>query len=287
MQPFDVFVLILLVLMTVFGGMKGMAWQIAQFASFGVSWIVALRLSPSLAPMIAAEEPWNRIVAMLILFVVTSLGVWVVFRFVSKIIERVKLKEFDRQMGAMLGLINGMLVVMVITFFGVMLSERTRGLVLNSHCGFYSAKMVQHVVPLLPEDVRTTMAKAIENFNAEVDAQEDAPPPIFPKKSDEETLANEATPSESPEPGAPAPGANENADENTDQAGDETENLLDSFRNELREGAMDVLRDTISGQGDPSSSGTAPSSGNLLPPAPTNPWNYSESRRDEYESVWE
>ena len=40
---------------------------------------------------------------MLILYVGTSLVIWIAFRFVSDFIDRLKLKEFDRQLGALLG----------------------------------------------------------------------------------------------------------------------------------------------------------------------------------------
>ena len=44
---------------------------------------------------------------MFVLYLLTSLAIWIVFRFISSVIERVKLKEFDRQMGALFGLAKG------------------------------------------------------------------------------------------------------------------------------------------------------------------------------------
>ncbi len=44
---------------------------------------------------------------MLVLYILTSLAIWLLFRMVSGIIDRVKLKEFDRQMGALFGLAKG------------------------------------------------------------------------------------------------------------------------------------------------------------------------------------
>ena len=46
---------------------------------------------------------------MLVLYIVTSLAIWFLFRMVSGIVNRVKLREFDRQMGALFGLAKGVL----------------------------------------------------------------------------------------------------------------------------------------------------------------------------------
>ncbi|NIL97244.1 MAG: CvpA family protein, partial [Planctomycetales bacterium] len=95
---------VVIVLTTVFGAWKGMAWQLAALASLVVSFIVAARCSGPLAPYFSVQAPWNRFLAMLVLYMITSLGIWLLFRLVAGVIDRVRLKEFDRQVGAMFGL---------------------------------------------------------------------------------------------------------------------------------------------------------------------------------------
>ena len=57
-----------------------------------------------------------------------------VFRLVSRLIDRVKLKDFDRQFGALLGLAKGSLLCMLITFFSVtLLGEQKRAAIVQSH----------------------------------------------------------------------------------------------------------------------------------------------------------
>ena len=56
---------------------------------------------------------------MLILFLGTGLVVWIGFNLVSEMIERVKLKEFDRQLGALFGAAKGVLLCVLITLFSV------------------------------------------------------------------------------------------------------------------------------------------------------------------------
>ena len=69
---------------------------------------------------------------MLVLYVVTAGAIWLLFRLVSGIIDRLKLKEFDRQLGALFGLAKGVLYCVIITFFAVTLSEPARQAVLQS-----------------------------------------------------------------------------------------------------------------------------------------------------------
>jgi hypothetical protein len=54
---------------------------------------------------------------MLALYLATSLAVWLLFRLVAGIIDKVKLKDFDRQVGALIGVAKGVLLCLVITFF--------------------------------------------------------------------------------------------------------------------------------------------------------------------------
>ena len=93
------------------GVWKGMAWQVASLCSVFVSAAVAIHSSPAVAPWFGQQEPWNRFVAMAVLYVVTAAAIWILFRLVSGIIDRVKLKEFDRQLGAIFGLAKGVLVL--------------------------------------------------------------------------------------------------------------------------------------------------------------------------------
>ena len=102
-QPYDILMLAVLIGAILFGAWKGLAWQLASLASLILSGFVAVHFSTPLAPYFSAQEPWNRFIAMFVLYMLTSLAIWIAFRFIKGIIERVKLKEFDRQMGALVG----------------------------------------------------------------------------------------------------------------------------------------------------------------------------------------
>ena len=105
MQPYDIAMIFVLAATTVYGFWKGLAWQVASVCSLVASYFVALRFSDQLAPMISAQAPWNKFLAMLALYLGTSAAIWLAFRIVSGAIDRVKLHEFDRQAGGLVGAI--------------------------------------------------------------------------------------------------------------------------------------------------------------------------------------
>ena len=177
-QGYDLLMLVILVMAGLFGAWKGLAWQVASIASLVLSCIVAIRFSAQVAPYIYGQEPWNRFLAMLILFLVTSLVIWVLFRFVAGFIDRLKLKEFDRQMGALFGVAKGLLFCLVITFFAVTLAEGSRQAVLNSHSGWVTANLLQRAGPVMPEEVRNVLGKHIDDFEQKLrsDTPSDEPP---------------------------------------------------------------------------------------------------------------
>jgi len=109
MELYDICMLVVLVGTTVFGAWKGMAWQVASSASLVASYAVALRFSAQLAPRFGEQAPLNRFIAMFVLFAGTSLVIWLLFRVVAGFLNRMRLKEFDRQMGALFGAAKGSL----------------------------------------------------------------------------------------------------------------------------------------------------------------------------------
>jgi membrane protein required for colicin V production len=176
LQPYDFLMILVLTLCALFGAWKGMAWQLAALASLVVSGLVAAHFSGPFAPYFGAEAPWNRCLAMLVLYVATSLVIWLLFRMVSSAIDRVELKEFDRQLGALFGAIKGVLWCVVITFFAVTLSEPGRQAVLKSHSGYYIAVLTARGVPLLPQEVRAVLGKYIDELDRRLDPKQPAAP---------------------------------------------------------------------------------------------------------------
>ncbi|WP_231743901.1 CvpA family protein [Stieleria neptunia] len=160
--------LIVLVAAGVFGAVKGFAWQLASIASIVVSYFVAYRFREPLSHSIVAEPPWNRFLAMLILFVGTSLVVWVGFNMVRRTIDRMKLKEFDRQIGALFGLLKGGLYCTLITLFAVtLMGDGIRQKIVASKSGRFIARHLDRSESVIPPEIHQFLHPYLERFDAE------------------------------------------------------------------------------------------------------------------------
>lgn len=168
MQSYDLAMLAVLAVTTVFGAIKGFAWQVASLSSLVVSYLVALKFSDRLAPYISDQEPWNRFGAMLVLYLVTSLLIWIGFRAVSRAMNRVKLKEFDRQIGGLFGAAKGVLLCVAITFFAVTLSNNSRDMVLRSRSGYFIAVLINKADPIMPRELHEVLDPYLRELEQEL-----------------------------------------------------------------------------------------------------------------------
>jgi membrane protein required for colicin V production len=153
-QGYDLIMLIVLGMATIFGAIKGFAWQVASLASIIVSYVVAYRFRFDVAEMIQAKPPWNQFLAMLILYVGTSFVIWVGFRLLSTSIDRVRLKEFDRHLGAAFGLAKGLVYCLLITMFATsLLGPKQQAAICHSRSGYYIAKALDNSMGILPSEI--------------------------------------------------------------------------------------------------------------------------------------
>ncbi len=186
MEVYDIVMLIVLVAAGIFGAVKGFAWQLASIASIAVSYFVAYRFREPLSQSIQAEPPWNRFLAMLILFIGTSLVIWVGFRMVSNSIDRLKLREFDRQIGALFGLAKGALYCTLITLFAVtLMGDRIRTAIVDSKSGNFIARTLDRTESVIPPEIHEVIRPYLERFdqrfnNAEIGASQGAIPGAIP-----------------------------------------------------------------------------------------------------------
>jgi membrane protein required for colicin V production len=169
METYDICMLLVLVAATLFGAYKGMAWQIASLASLVVSYFVALRFSPQIAHNFGDQAPLNRFIAMFVLYIATSIAIWMVFRIVANFLDRVKLREFDRQLGALFGAAKGVLWCVAITFFAVTLSAKARGLVLDSRSGHYIAVLLDRADRVMPPELHNVLDPYLHKLEQELD----------------------------------------------------------------------------------------------------------------------
>jgi membrane protein required for colicin V production len=195
-ETYDICMLAVLVAATAFGAWKGMAWQVASTASLVLSYLVALRFSQQLAPHFGQQAPLNRFIAMFVLYMATSLVIWLVFRIVANFINRVRLREFDRQMGALFGAAKGVLWCVAITFFAVTLSGRARSAVLHSRSGYMIARLLDRADGVMPRELHGVLEPYLNKLEKELHQEPSQPKsaalrigPSDPRAAGEETGA--------------------------------------------------------------------------------------------------
>lgn len=191
MQTYDIIVLFILVLTTVRGAKRGFAQQLASIGSLVLGYIVVINFREPVAQLIEAPHPWNRFAAMLGLFMVTALGVWIVFQMISGKMEKAGLKNFDAQMGGLLGLVRGFVVVMAVTMFSVvLLGDAQRTAVLTSFSGYNACRLLQRTHSIVPsewQEVIQPYMETLEQHQQIVDQlpQDQVPDPLeFSSPSD-------------------------------------------------------------------------------------------------------
>ncbi len=169
MDTYDYVMIVVLLGAIIIGAWKGLAWQIASLASLVVSYFVALKFSSQLAPYLMDEAPFNKFLAMLVLYAGTSVAIWMIFRLVAGFIDRLRLKEFDRQMGALLGAAKGVLLCVAITFFAVsMTNESWRDKIIHSKSGYYIAVLIDHARPVMPEEIQRVIGPHLDEFDSQI-----------------------------------------------------------------------------------------------------------------------
>ena len=175
METYDIIMLIILVAAMIYGAIKGFAWQVASIVSIAASYTVAYRFREPFSESIDASPPWNRFLAMLILFVGTWLVIWAIFRMISGAIDRMKLREFDRQIGALFGLGKGALICILVTFFAVtLLGDGPRQAIVNSHSGRYIAQILDKSDAIIPAEIHDVVGPYLEKFNRRMQGEDDA-----------------------------------------------------------------------------------------------------------------
>lgn len=166
MSIYDILMLIVLGGAIFFGYWKGFAWQVASLASVIVSYIVASNFHGLISPYFSLGEPWDKFAAMLVLFLGTSLLVWVAFGYIRNTIEDMKLKGFDHQTGAILGAFKGALLCMVITLFSVtLLPDSIQKNVIASRSGHFIARSINQLTMIVPDEYHAVLDGRIEDFN--------------------------------------------------------------------------------------------------------------------------
>ena len=172
MSIYDILMLIVFFGAIFFGWWKGLAWQVASFASVCVSYFVAYNFHGAVSPYLEIAYPWNKFGAMLILFLGTSLVIWIGFGYVRSSIDKMKLDGFDHQSGAVLGAIKGALLCMLVTLFAVtLLPDSFSNNIIHSRSGNFIARSLNQLSLMVPEEIHAVLSPKLNELNQSFAAQ--------------------------------------------------------------------------------------------------------------------
>ncbi len=171
MSAFDLVIIVILIALTLRGVWKGMVSQIVSVGSLVVCWIVASRFAFLIAPSIPAEAPWNKVGAMIVLFAVTMIAIRFVHGFMEKKLKDWHLSGLNTFFGGGLGLAKGLILCMVLTFFGVTISVGTREMVFQSKSGRHLADLIAKTGTFIPKDSCDLLRAQIDLFNAKMEGE--------------------------------------------------------------------------------------------------------------------
>lgn len=150
-SPFDLFILVTLVFTTFGGGLRGLISQ----ASAIISWLLSAYVASHYYQPVAVLFKTSPSIQIPAAIIITFLGAFVLLKIATRFVKNVAvmagLKEFDRQMGALLGLCKGGIFCLLGTFFLVVASASTLKVVEESKSGPFFASLLAEINRNLPQ----------------------------------------------------------------------------------------------------------------------------------------
>jgi membrane protein required for colicin V production len=134
--------------------------------------------------------------AMLVIYLVTSVVVWIGFRFVANFLDKIKLRDFDHQIGGLFGFVKGGLYCLAITFFALGLSDTLREHILATKSGHYMAVLLNKAEAVMPPEMHQVLGPYLDKFEDRLNPKEPFEPNNLPGIQRLEQAAIQATSSE-------------------------------------------------------------------------------------------
>lgn len=176
---YDALMLLIVIVGVVQGAWRGMAWQIAPIASLVCGYIIAYPMSVTAAQYFG-KPPLNRLWAMIAIYLVVSMVVYMIVRSIRHSLEQMKLVEFDRHLGAVLGGLKGGLFAVAITIGLITVSDQARDMILKSESSTIAARTMNTISPILPKALNDLVAPYVKNLNDQLPNIADNPTFTFP-----------------------------------------------------------------------------------------------------------
>ena len=156
---YDIFILAILVFAAYRGAQRGAIFQVAAIASVILCFVFAEAISAAIGPMVKLAPPLNNWVVMIVAYLVFSFASFGFARVLQRWVEKAGMTEFNKHVGGGFGLVKGIAFALVITFFAVTLSPKTRALLKDSRSGHLAANIMRAIHPVMPENFQRALDK--------------------------------------------------------------------------------------------------------------------------------
>lgn len=163
---YDVLVVCVLLFFLVRGASRGLVWQLAGILGILLCVTFAGTASKVIGPHINLPQPTNQWAVMFITYLLASLVAFGFARTLNGWIEKMEMKEYNRHLGAVFGLLKGALLVLIMTFMIVTFSERSRSSLKDSQAAHVAARIIHQIEPLVPDKLYGAVGKYIQMFDA-------------------------------------------------------------------------------------------------------------------------
>lgn len=149
MTIYDGVMALIVVYTVVHGFWRGAAWQIAPIVSLVAGYMIAMPMSVTAAHWFG-QPPLNRLFALVTIYILVSLTVYLFFRSFREGVEKAQLTEFDRHLGAILGGLKGVIVTLSATCIMLIYIPPSREIILKSESSSIASKLISTIYPVLP-----------------------------------------------------------------------------------------------------------------------------------------
>ena len=137
--------------------------QITSIVALLAGWYVSSRYSVKFESYFPIGDALRQKAASVVTFFAVVILVTIFGRVLSGMFIGGVLKEVNRQLGALFGLVKGVIVCLVITYFAVTLSSPTKNFVIGSRSGRLMVQILCEAQKIIPDNPQTAKVKSALN----------------------------------------------------------------------------------------------------------------------------
>jgi membrane protein required for colicin V production len=175
---YDLLVLAILGYFLLRGAARGLLTQLASIAAIVICLAFAESISAAFGPYVSLEPPLNHWVVMFGAYLVCSFITFGLARVLTDWMEQARLESFNQHLGAIFGLLKGIAVSLVLTFFLTTLSPASRSALSDSKAAYAAAWIMHRIHPIMPEQINEALTTYLRLYEAEGAGEESAGPSL-------------------------------------------------------------------------------------------------------------